>query len=249
MGVETKRTRPGPNYLIVVVALASATVLLLADRYLGDHAHDAAAEAASQLAGYSEHCTDGGEADGAYGPTVAEAGHPDDPCLSEGDGTWMPGTSLLAGPAGPPGPEGPSGPPGPEGPKGPEGPPADVATLATVRAAAAAPAPPGPPGPPGEPGPAGVDGISGYEVVTSRFTLQSKARGQRTVKCPEGKVALSGGVAAEPRNPAPRIVVIQSTPLLDPTAGAGWRATVENVGGPSEEPVEVVVTAICVFAR
>ncbi|MGH9042878.1 MAG: hypothetical protein ACRDZ3_21910 [Acidimicrobiia bacterium] len=246
MGVETKRTRPGPNYLIVVVALASATVLLLADRYLGDHAHEA--EAASQLAGYSEHCTDGGEADSAYGPSVSETGE-HDPCLPEGDGTWMPGSSLLAGPAGPPGPEGPSGPPGPEGPQGAPG----AASIATIRAAAAAapgePGPSGPPGPPGEPGPPGIDAVSGYEVVMSRVMLPSQARAQRTVKCPEGKVALSGGVAAVPRDPSPRILVVQSTPLLDPTPGAGWRATVENVGGSHDEPVEVVVSAICAVVR
>ncbi|MGH9035443.1 MAG: hypothetical protein ACRD0O_06735, partial [Acidimicrobiia bacterium] len=98
MAAEMKRTRPGPNYLIVVVALLSATVLLLADRYLGEHGHEDPDH--SQLAGATQGCTDGGEADGAYGPSLSETGQPED-CPEGDQAPWVPGTSLLAGPAGP----------------------------------------------------------------------------------------------------------------------------------------------------
>ncbi|MGH8992654.1 MAG: hypothetical protein ACRDZ7_14195 [Acidimicrobiia bacterium] len=238
-----KRTRPGPNYLIVVVALASATLLLLADRYLGDHSHGLADQ--SQLAGYTDHCVeDGGEADGAFGPSLDESGH-SEPCP---EAPWAPGTSLLtAGPAGPPGPAGPAGPPGPEGRAGPAGPAGPTPSVATVRAAAAVQ--PGPQGPPGPTGPAGPEGISGYEVVTAKLVLDPNTRGQRSVPCPEGKVALSGGVAAAPGRPA-KIVVVQSTPLLGDPPGRGWRATVEHVADAADSgPVTVIVSAICAFAR
>jgi hypothetical protein len=120
-----------------------------------------------------------------------------------------------------------------------------------VRAAAAVAGAPGPVGPKGPPGPAGIDGISGYEVVSTRVMLQPSTRAQRTVACPAGKVVLSGGVAAErPQQPAPRIMVIQSAPLLEPIPGAGWRATVENIDDPaSGQPVAVIVSAICAIAR
>jgi hypothetical protein len=242
-----KRSRPGPNYLIVVVALASATVLLLADRYLGDH-HDGTEH--GQLAGFDDPCTDGGEADGAIGPSLSETGEAV-PCPPEGEeAPWVPGTSLLAGP-GPAGPAGPEGPPGPPGPAGPKGPPGATPDPAAVRAAAAVAGAPGPPGPQGPAGPAGIDGVSGYEVVTKKIMLEPASRAQRVVECPKGKVVLSGGVAAErPLRPAPRIVVIQSAPLLEPIPGAGWRATVQNVdeaeGG---ETIAVIVSAICALAR
>jgi hypothetical protein len=81
--------------------------------------------------------------------------------------------------------------------------------------------------------------------------LQPGTRAQRAVECPAGKVVLSGGVAAErPMNPAPRILVIQSAPLLEPIQGAGWRATVENIDEPGTgETIAVIVSAICVIAR
>lgn len=249
MAVDTKRTRPGPNYLIVVVALLSATVLLLADRYLGEHPHEADGHD-SELAGYTETCNDGGEADGALGPSLSETGHTEagqaEPCPEGEEAPWVPGTSLLAGPAGPAGPEGPVGPPGPEGRPGPAG---ETPSPDVVRAAAAGA--PGAVGPQGPPGRAGIDGISGYEVVSTRVMLQPSTRAQRAVACPAGKVVLSGGVAAErPQNPAPRIMVIQSAPLLEPIPGAGWRATVENIDDPaSGQPVAVIVSAICAIAR
>ena len=254
MAVDTKRTRPGPNYLIVVVALLSATLLLLADRYLGEHPLHGEAGQDSQLAGYTNTCDDGGESDGALGPSLSETGHTEAgqavPCPEGEEAPWVPGTSLLAGPAGPPGPEGPTGPPGPEGPQGPAGqtPSPDLVRAAAV---AGAPGPDGPQGPQGPPGPAGIDGISGYEVVTTRVMLQPSTRAQRAVACPAGKVVLSGGVAAErPQQPAPRIMVIQSAPLLEPIPGAGWRATVENIDDPaSGQPVAVIVSAICAIVR
>lgn len=238
-----KRSRRGPNYLIVVVALASATVLLLADRYLGQQTH--AETEHGQLANFADPCTDGGEADGAFGPSLSETGGTE-PCPPEGEeAPWVPGSSLLAGPAGP------AGPPGPPGPEGPPGRPGETPAPAVVRAAAAAAGEAGPAGPQGPPGPAGIDGISGYEVVSKRVVLEPQARAQRTVECPAGKVVLSGGVAAErPSRPAPRIMVMQSAPLLEPIPGAGWRATVENVADPgTSPPVTVIVSAICAFAR
>lgn len=247
-----KRTRPGPNYLIVVVALLSATVLLLGDRYLGDHSHGMPAHGELAL---SEHCADDGEGDGVQGPTLDETGHAgSEPCPEAGRAPWVPGTSLLAGPAGPPGPKGPPGPPGPAGPAGPEGAPGQVATAAVRAAAAAGPAgpagPQGPQGPQGPAGPPGIDGISGYEVVTVRALVDPQARAHRAVECPAGKVVLSGGVAAErPVRPAPRLVVVQSTPMLESTPGRGWRATVENVADPGGETITVIVSAICAVAR
>jgi hypothetical protein len=245
MGVEMKRTRPGPNYLIVVVALLSATVLLLADRYLGHHAQGEAEH--GQLAGFTDPCTDDGEADGVQGPSLSETGQAE--ACHEGErAPWVPGTSLLAGPAGPVGPEGPAGPPGPEGPAGSKGSPGETPSPAAVRAVAAAAGAEGPAGPQGPPGPAGTDGISGYEVVSTRVMVDPQTRAQRAVECPAGKVVLSGGVAAErPAHPAPRIVIIQSAPLLEPTPGRGWRATVENVA--ADEPIAVIWSAICAIAR
>ena len=230
-----KRSRPGPNYLIVVVALASATVLLLADRYLAHEDH--AGTEHGQLANFDP-CTDGGEGDGAIGPSVSETGE-SVPCpegeVAGEEAPWVPGTSLLAGPAGPTGPEGPPGPPGPEGPQGKPG---ETPSPAVVRAAAATAGAAGPPGPQGPSGPPGIDGVSGYEVVTTRVILEPSSRAQRFVECPAGKVVLSGGVAAErPLRPAPRIVVIQSAPLLEPIPGAGggprWRTSTRRTARPS----------------
>ncbi|MDQ3944858.1 MAG: hypothetical protein M3357_06875, partial [Actinomycetota bacterium] len=110
--------------------------------------------------------------------------------------------------------------------------------------------PAGPQGPQGPPGPPGVDGISGYEVVSVRAMVDPQSRAHRAVECPAGKMVLSGGVAAErPARPTPRIVVIQSSPLLEPAPGRGWRATVENVADPGGESVAVIVSAICAIAR
>ena len=251
MGIEMKRML---GVVIVAVALTSLAFLL-------PHGHTNDAEHGqdhSQLAGSTTNCTDGGEADGAFGPSLTETGHPDPtttgPCPEEDGAARLPG-SLLAGPAGPPGPEGPPGPPGPEGAAGAQGPPGETPSSEAFRMAAAVVGPPGPPGPPGPlgpPGDAGQDGVSGYEVVSMKVALDPQTRAHRAVKCPAGKVALSGGVgAAEPTKGPPKLVVIQSAPLLEPTPGAGWRATVENLAAPNEGtgPTAVIVSVICAVAR
>jgi hypothetical protein len=248
MGIEMKRML---GVVIVAVGLTSLAFLLPQS-----HGHQAA-EDHSQLAGSAStvNCTDAGEADGTFGPSLQETGHPDlttsGPCPEGDEAARLPG-SLLAGPAGPPGPEGPAGPAGPGGPPGPQGPPGATPDRDTIRTAAAAVVgPQGPPGPAGPPGPSGLNGVSGYEVVSKRVVVDPQTRAHRVVACPAGKVALSGGVSAEEPTRPPKMVLIQSAPLLEPTPGAGWRATVENLADPNDGtgPTAVILSVICAAAR
>jgi hypothetical protein len=245
MEVEMKR-RLGA----VIVAVGLTSFIFLMGHGPTDDAHHEQEQ--SELAGSTVKCTDGGEGDGAYGPSLDETGHavPGNtvPCAEKDGAARLPG-SLLAGPAGPPGPEGPSGPPGPDGPAGPQGPAGETPPPAAVKAAAAAATVTGPEGPAGPQGPPGLDGISGYQVVSMRVVLDPQSRAQRTVACPEGKVALSGGVAAERPNRPPELVVIQSAPVLENERGTGWRATVENLAEPGLEPTALIVSVICAVAR
>ncbi|MGH8973637.1 MAG: hypothetical protein ACRD0C_10600, partial [Acidimicrobiia bacterium] len=129
----------------------------------------------------------------------------------------------------------------------PQGPPGETPSPAAVKAAAATVS--GPVGPVGPQGPAGIDGISGYQVVSMRVVLDPQSRAHRTVECPEGKLALSGGVAAEHPTRPPRLVVIQSAPVLESEVGTGWRATVENLAESGVAPTAVIVSVICAVAR
>jgi len=83
-----------------------------------------------------------------------------------------------AGAAGPAGPAGPQGPPGVTGAQGPQG-------------------PAGPQGNTGGVGPAGPAGVSGYQVVEQLINAPATSSGMGSVSCPNGKVALGGGITAE----------------------------------------------------
>lgn len=251
MPVEMKsRTRPSAGPAVFGLTLLAVGIVggIGLGQGMGHTDHEAAA--GRPVGAYSDPCADvSGEGDEVYGPSVSETDLPDAFDCSEGErAPWVPGTSLLAGPAGPPGPPGPSG---PEGPAGPQGPPGEVRLADSVRAAAASGAgAQGPAGPAGPPGPPGVDGVSGYEVVSSRVVVDPRARIQHSVACPEDKVVFSGGVVAErPSRPAPQILVLQSAPLLDPTPGRGWGVTVENPAELGTAGIAVIVTAICANAR
>ncbi len=243
MGIEMKRML---GVVIVAVGLTSLAFLL-------PHSHgEGGTHDPSPLAATTD-CTDAGEADGAFGPSLTETGHPDlsisGPCPEVDEAARLPG-SLLAGPAGPPGPE---GPPGPGGPPGPQGPPGATPGPDTIRTAAATVVgPQGPQGPAGPPGPPGLNGVAGYEVISKRVVVDPQTRAHRVVACPAGKVALSGGVSAEEPTRPPKMVLIQSAPLLEPTPGAGWRATVENLADPTTDgtgPTAVILSVICADAR
>lgn len=238
----TKLTRLIP--VIVAVALTSAMWAVTEKVRDREHLHEA--ESGDHIAASNDPCAvDDGEADGVVGPTLSEAERA--ACVQSEQAQLT--DELQVGLRGEPGPEGPMGPPGPEGPTGPRGPAGETPSRAAVRAAAAGAVMEGPVGPPG---PTGADGISGYQVVSDRIVLEPLRRVQREVECPAGKMVLGGGVAAEQSaQPLPKIVVIQSGPLLDPgTPGRGWVATVENLASPAHSgPIVVVVSAICAIVR
>lgn len=252
MSVEMKsRTRPGAGPAVFGLTLLAVGIVggIGLGRGMGRDAHESAV--GSPVGSYSDPCPGvSGEGDEVYGPSVSETGLSAAEDCPEGERVpWVPGTSLLAGPAGPPGPPGPAGPQGPKGPPGPQGPPGEDPVAVPVRAAAGAEAE-GLPGPAGPPGPPGADGVSGYEVVSSRVVVDPRSRIQHAVACPEGKVVFSGGVMAErPARRSPQILVLQSAPLLEPTPGRGWGVTVENPAELGTTGIAVIVTAICANAR
>ena len=266
-----RKVRPGTNHIIVIVALASGVVLLLADRFFAP-AFETGLNGNGVVSQRIEACQ---AADGML--HIIPSGQMCAP--GERQLFWFQASAaspLEAGAPGPAGPAGPSGVPGPAGPAGPPGPPGppgamviaggDPAstrtTLGSPRAAASdrpgavgpsgSPGPAGPPGPPGPPGPTGAPGVSGYEIVTSRFVVAPKQVGSGLVRCPAGKVVLGGGVRADPDTPAPngpdRAVVVRSSPLPAPEGGAGgpgWEATVKHAGDSASGAITVIVTAIC----
>jgi hypothetical protein len=166
--------------------------------------------------------------------------------------------SATPGPTGPPGPAGPPGPPGPAGPPGPPAKAAPSDTALPARAATAAGAAPtsgvsGAPGPAGPAGRPGADGVSGFEIVTAKVAVASRASGTGEARCPAGKVAVGGGVLPDPESPKragaeERMDTVVSAPLLPGgDAGYGWTATVRNTSGTTA--LAVVVAAICVSLR
>ena len=272
MAMETRRSRQAPNCVVLITALASATLLLGADRLFNEHGHEEGAVAHDEAAANIEACLD--EVTGQV--RIIEIG--EEHCLEDervltllpraagtsgardeqagpapGDAAAVPGgpgaSPEMSGPPGPPGPQGPEGPVGPEGPPG--------TSLPVRLAASQTPGPAGPPGPPGPPGVNGLDGVSGYEVVSHRFTVEPRSIGSGGVRCPAGKVLLGGGAAPVSTSDDPlatlmlleRATVLQSAPLLDPAAEPGWAATVKNAGSSAAGGFEVTVSAICATIR
>lgn len=255
----TSRTRSVAGR--AVFALTLLAVGLVGGIGLGremSHDDDEAAVSSPAAGAYSQVCVEEGGHE-VLGPAVPGTGPAPEAAAECPEGElmpWVPGTSLLAGPAGAPGPPGPEGPQGPAGPPGPPGPPGEVRLTESLRVTAGtAPAVEGPQGragpsgPPGLPGPPGPDGVSGYEVVTSRLVVDPRTRVEHFVPCPEGKVVLAGGVEPKrPTRPIPEILVLRSGPLLEPDPGRGWSVTMESLAELGSEGIPVVVSAICARA-
>jgi hypothetical protein len=135
-------------------------------------------------------------------------------------------------PQGPQGPQGPRGPQGPKGQKGEKGAKGDT----------------------GAKGPAGVDGVSGYEVVSQTFAgvfIQNSGgfRGLsevKTVSCPAGKRAISGGTDlgtnATQNGQQRQVTVSFSGPN---GAGTGWSAQLFNNSTSIDTSIDLRVYAIC----
>jgi hypothetical protein len=143
------------------------------------------------------------------------------------------------GPAGAPGPAGPSGPAGPKGdtgPAGPAGPKGDAGPI-------------GPAGPKGDTGPAGPAGISGYKFVqTSDTAGNDELWHNEFVFCPDGEVALGGGVyeSGQVSNEADSPYLFQDS---DGTLTAiGWSGGVIN-HNTGNESVDFTVYATCAKAN
>lgn len=108
-----------------------------------------------------------------------------------------------------------------------------------IESQAGEPGPKGDKGDPGEPGADGADGadgtdgkdgqdgVSGYEVHNREAVAPAGQTTTFTVPCPEGKVALGGGVSTD--NPA-IITVNQTFPVYSDGVATGWSATVTNTG-------------------
>ena len=125
-----------------------------------------------------------------------------------------PGRTGAIGPQGPQGPQGSQGATGPQGPQGQRG-------------------PAGPAGPRGE---SGADGVSGYEVI-GQTVVWSPGFDAKTMPCPDGKVAIGGGLKADGGGPAPaeKVQLVGSYPTgldtADPTKERDWRASSWTVTG------------------
>jgi Collagen triple helix repeat (20 copies) len=135
----------------------------------------------------------------------------------------------------PPGPQGPQGPRGPQGTKGQKG-------------------EKGAKGDTGAKGPAGADGVSGYEVINQTFEgvfVQNSGgfRGLsevKTVTCPAGKRAISGGTdlgTNATQNGQQRQVTVS---LSGPNStGTGWSAQLFNNSTSIDTSIDLKVYAIC----
>lgn len=114
------------------------------------------------------------------------------------------GAAGATGSPGVPGPVGPVGTAGPVGPTGPDG-------------------PTGPTGPYGARGPTGATGYAGAQEAVSLPDGGSPV--MRSVRCPDGTVALNGGYSTYP---SPKLVdVYGSRPAED---HKGWTVTAANFG-------------------
>ncbi len=90
-------------------------------------------------------------------------------------------------------------------------------------------------GPPGARGAPGADVSSGYERVSASFTTDGSGNGTGEADCANGKLALSGGVAAQ--------TLTQPTASRPTDNGGGWTVTMK--GSASRQ---YTVYAICVTA-
>jgi len=168
---------------------------------------------------------------GAMGPQgiAGPAGPKGDtgPAGPKGD-TGATGPQGIAGPAGPMGAPGPAGPKGDTGATGPQG----------------AIGPAGPKGDTGATGPQGAPGGSGYQLL--QLVINTPAGvGQEAVTptCPDGKVAISGGIM-DNRFP---ITISNSRDFnvaaLHPEGSKNWRARWYNGTGAS---ASIVLYTICI---
>jgi hypothetical protein len=166
---------------------------------------------------------------------------------------------LVAGPKGDTGPQGPKGdrgPQGSEGPKGAQG-PAGPQGLTGATGAKGPKGDPGPQGltgatgakgPKGDPGPQGLTGatgpkgltgppgLSGYQVVNAAINIPGGAEMQKTVFCPAGKKALSGGWYEELNGKTP--ITRPHYPNMD-----GWEFFFKNTQGYTVQTIMYVVCA------
>lgn len=154
--------------------------------------------------------------------------------------TGATGPQGIVGPAGPKGDTGAMGPQGVAGPVGPAGPKGD--TGATGSQGAIGPA--GPKGDTGATGPQGAPGGSGYQLL--QLVINTPAGvGQEAVTptCPDGKVAISGGIM-DNRFP---ITISNSRDFnvaaLHPDGNKNWRARWYNGTGAS---ASIVLYTICI---
>lgn len=262
--------RRATTSVLVAVALVSGGILLLGDRFdvTPSYALGPSARVSVQMAA----CV--AEENMRLINTGQEQCRPDEVELAprsgvhpisalpapEGSATGLAALAALAGPPGPPGPPGPAGPAGPPGPPGPGAAAGAGARTAAGTGGAAGPAgaagtpgaagPSGPPGPPGRPG---ADGVSGFEIVSAKVAVPSRQTASGEARCPAGKVSLGGGVLPErdpsgkAGDPAERIEVLVSAPLIPAgDGGYGWTASVKNT---SHAALSVVVATVCVALR
>lgn len=104
--------------------------------------------------------------------------------------------------------------------------------------------------PSGPAGPAGGEGVSGFELVSAPLTVPARAAATGEAGCPAGKVAVGGGVVADPDSTheadgtEDRVEPVSSGPVLP--GGYGWTATVKNA---TPAPLTVIVAAVCLTLR
>jgi hypothetical protein len=159
------------------------------------------------------------------------------------------GPKGLAGARGPIGPQGPAGgQPGPQGPQGEQGP-------AGEQGPQGEPGPEGPTGPKGDPGADGqdgADGVSGYEVI-GQTVVWPTGFNTEAMTCPEGKVAIGGGIKADEGGPASAedVQIVGSYPSGLTEGGGLWRAAGWTVTGVNNDAADTGVQTfvVCVAAR
>jgi hypothetical protein len=95
--------------------------------------------------------------------------------------------------------------------------------------------PQGPQGFPGQQGSAGGAASSGYEEVSANFTTGGNGLGTGEADCPNGKLAVGGGVAAQTQTHP-----IESRPTDD---GGGWIVTMRGSGNRQYSVYAICVTA------
>jgi hypothetical protein len=95
--------------------------------------------------------------------------------------------------------------------------------------------PQGPQGFPGQQGSAGNDASSGYEQVSASFTTAGNGNGTGEADCPNGKLAVGGGVAAQ--------TLTYPTASRPTDDGGGWLVTMRGSANRQYSVYAICVTA------